>query len=158
WRPFLVSSRSSFCRFRKRSHRSRFVGRNSRNMEYRKLGKWGVRVSEIALGSWLTYGGAVEEKKAVDLIRFAFHQCINFIDNTNVYAHGESEIVVGKALRTLPRDEIFLATKAFFPMGDGPNDKGLSRKHLFEQCHASLKRLHVDYIDLYQCHRFDPDV
>ncbi len=81
-----------------------------------------------------------------------------FLDTANVYARGQSEVVVGKAIKQLKRDQIVLATKVFFPMADGPNDRGLSRKHVFEQCHLSLKRLNVEYIDLYQCHRFDPEV
>lgn len=127
-------------------------------MEYRSLGKWGVKVSEIALGSWLTYGNTVDNKLAVNQIHHAVDKGINFIDTANVYALGKSEEVVGEALQSLKRDSIFLASKVFFPMGEGPNDKGLSRKHVFEQCHLSLKRLKTDYIDLYQCHRHDPDV
>jgi voltage-dependent potassium channel beta subunit len=126
-------------------------------MQYRRLGKSGVKVSEIALGSWLTYGGSVDEKTSVKQIHHAFSRGINFFDTANVYAHGAAEAVVGKALTTLKRDDCFVATKVFFPMGEGPNDKGLSRKHVHEQCHASLKRLKLDYIDLYQCHRFDPE-
>jgi aryl-alcohol dehydrogenase-like predicted oxidoreductase len=127
-------------------------------MEYRKLGQWGLRVSEIGLGSWLTYGGSVDERNTAEQIYFAFENGINFFDSANVYAGGNGEIAVGKALKAIPRHEYVLATKVFFPMGSGPNDRGLSRKHVFEQCHASLERLQVDYIDLYQCHRHDPDV
>lgn len=126
-------------------------------MEYRKLGKWGVRVSEIALGSWLTYGGSVQEKESIEQMNYAFEHGINFFDTANVYAHGVAEQVIGKALATLGRDDIFLASKVYFPMGNGPNDRGLSRKHVFEQCRASLKRLNTEYIDLYQCHRYDPE-
>jgi aryl-alcohol dehydrogenase-like predicted oxidoreductase len=127
-------------------------------MLYRKLGKWGVRLSEIGLGSWLTYGGTIDEEASIKQIKYAVEKGINFLDTANVYAHGESEVVVGKAIKNLQRDQIVLATKVFFPMADGPNDRGLSRKHVFEQCHLSLQRLNVDYIDLYQCHRFDPEV
>ena len=127
-------------------------------MEYRKLGKWGVRVSEVGLGSWLTLGGTIDEKSSAELILYSFEHGINFFDTANVYAHGQSELVVGRAIRALKRDSVVLATKVFFAMGEGPNDKGLSRKHVFEQCHASLKRLNTEYIDLYQCHRHDPDV
>jgi len=126
-------------------------------VEYRKLGKWGVRVSEIGLGSWLTYGGSVEEKESIHQMRYAYEKGINFFDTANVYSHGKSEIVVGKTVKDLGRDNIFLATKVFFPMGEGPNDKGLSRKHVIEQCERSLERLNTSYIDLYQCHRFDPE-
>jgi aryl-alcohol dehydrogenase-like predicted oxidoreductase len=127
-------------------------------MQYRNLGKYGVKVSEVSLGSWLTYGGASENEIAERCIDKAYELGINFFDTANVYATGESEKVVGKSLAKYPRESYFLATKVFFPMGDGPNDRGLSRKHIFEQCHLSLKRLGVDYIDLYQCHRYDPSV
>lgn len=126
-------------------------------MHFRRLGRSSVRVSEVALGSWLTYGGSVDEKSSIKQIHHAFDQGINFFDTANVYAHGAAEQVVGKALAAYRRDDSFVATKVFFPMGDGPNDKGLSRKHVVEQCNASLKRLKMDYIDLYQCHRFDPE-
>jgi aryl-alcohol dehydrogenase-like predicted oxidoreductase len=126
-------------------------------LEYRKLGKWGVKVSEVSLGSWLTYGNSVESAEAVKQIHFAFSHGINFFDTANVYAAGRSEEVVGEAVQDLNRDGVFLATKVFFPMGEGPNDRGLSRKHVMQQCHASLKRLKTDYIDLYQCHRWDPE-
>lgn len=126
-------------------------------MQYRHLGKYGVKVSEVALGSWLTYGGATEDEAARACIEKAYDLGINFFDTANVYARGKSEEVVGKSLAAYPRDSYFLATKVFFPMGDGPNDRGLSRKHIFEQCHLSLKRLGTDYIDLYQCHRYDTE-
>jgi len=126
-------------------------------MQYRHLGKYGVKVSEVALGSWLTYGGATEDEEARACIEKAYDLGINFFDTANVYARGKSEEVVGKSLAAYPRDSYFLATKVFFPMGDGPNDRGLSRKHIFEQCHLSLKRLGTDYIDLYQCHRYDTE-
>lgn len=127
-------------------------------MEYRKLGKWGVRVSEVGLGSWLTYGGTVDERSSVKQVHHAFEHGVNFFDCANVYARGEAEVVYGKAIKTMRREAIVLATKVFFPMGDGPNDRGLSRKHIFEQCNASLKRFNTEYIDLYQCHRHDPEV
>ena len=126
-------------------------------MEYRNLGASGVRVSEIALGSWLTYGGYVDEQRAVACIRRALELGINFFDTANVYMRGRAEEVVGRALAGVPRDDYVLATKVFFPMGDGPNDRGLSRKHVMEQCERSLRRLGTDYVDLYQCHRSDPD-
>ncbi|MDQ0300493.1 voltage-dependent potassium channel beta subunit [Salibacterium salarium] len=126
-------------------------------MQYRRLGNSGVKISEIGLGSWLTYGSTVEDNNAVDIIHKAYNSGINFFDTANVYNRGEAEKVVGKALQDFQRDSYVLATKVYFPMGDGPNDRGLSRKHIIEQCNASLKRLNVDYIDLYQCHRFDPE-
>ena len=126
-------------------------------MQYRHLGKSGVKVSEVALGSWLTYGGSVAEETAVACIHRAYELGVNFFDTANVYRQGAAEEVVGGALRQFPRDSYVLATKVFFPMGDGPNDRGLSRKHIFEQCERSLRRLGVEYVDLYQCHRFDPE-
>jgi len=126
-------------------------------MQYRHLGKYGVRVSEVALGSWLTYGGATGDEAARACIEKAYDLGINFFDTANAYARGKAEEVVGRVLDAYPRESYFLATKVFFPMGDGPNDHGLSRKHIFEQCHASLKRLGTDYIDLYQCHRYDTE-
>ncbi len=126
-------------------------------MRYRRLGKWGVKVSEVGLGSWLTFGGSVDEETSIACIRRAYELGVNFFDTANVYALGRAEEVVGKALAPFPRESYVLATKVFFPMGEGPNDRGLSRKHVFEQCHASLRRLGTDYIDLYQCHRFDPE-
>ncbi|GAA4711941.1 aldo/keto reductase family protein [Brevibacillus fulvus] len=126
-------------------------------MEYRRLGKTGLKVSEISLGSWLTFGKSVDKETTRQTIHRAYELGVNFFDTANVYARGEAEIVVGEALASLPRESYVLATKVFWPMGDGPNDRGLSRKHVFEQAHASLKRLNVDYIDLYYCHRFDPE-
>ena len=126
-------------------------------MRYRKVGVSGLRVSEIGLGSWLTYGGTVEDNAAVACIHRAFELGVNFFDTANVYRRGEAEEVVGRALKGIDRDDYVLATKVYFPMGDGPNDRGLSRKHIMEQCERSLQRLGVDYVDLYQCHRPDPE-
>jgi voltage-dependent potassium channel beta subunit len=126
-------------------------------MEYRRLGGSGVKVSEISLGSWLTYGGSVAEEQARACIYKAYEFGINFFDTANVYMHGAAEEIVGRALKGFERDSYFLATKVYFSMGEGPNDRGLSRKHITEQCHASLRRLGVDYVDLYQCHRYDED-
>lgn len=124
-------------------------------MRYRNLGRSGVKVSAVGLGSWLTYGGAVEEETARACIARAYERGVNFFDTANVYARGRAEEVVGRAVADLPRDALVLATKVYFPMGDGPNDRGLSRKHVTEQCHHSLRRLRIEYIDLYQCHRYD---
>jgi aryl-alcohol dehydrogenase-like predicted oxidoreductase len=124
-------------------------------MKYRKLGKSGLKVSEIGLGSWLTYGTATAADTAKDCIVKAYDLGINFFDSANAYNNGEAERVMGAALQAYPRSSYVLATKVFFPMGPGPNDRGLSRKHIMEQCEASLKRLGTDYIDLYQCHRYD---
>jgi voltage-dependent potassium channel beta subunit len=127
-------------------------------VEYRQLGKHGLRVSEVCLGSWLTYGGTTEESVARQCIERAYDLGINFFDTANVYAGGEAEKIVGQVLQQYPRHSYVLATKVYFPMGNGPNDRGLSRKHILEQCDASLKRLGLDYIDLYQAHRYDPTV
>lgn len=127
------------------------------SMQYRKLGKTGLKVSEISLGSWLTYGGYVEKQRAIDAIHKAYELGINFFDTANVYERGEAEKVVGETLRQYPRESYVLATKVFGKMGDGPNDHGLSRKHIIEQANASLKRLGVDYVDIYYCHRFDTE-
>jgi aryl-alcohol dehydrogenase-like predicted oxidoreductase len=126
-------------------------------MEYRKLGATGLKVSEISLGSWLTYGGYVDKKKAIATLDRAYELGINFFDTANVYRRGESEQVVGEALTKYPRSSYVLATKVRGPMGDLPNDQGLSRKHIIEQCDASLRRLGVEYIDLYYCHYPDAD-
>jgi aryl-alcohol dehydrogenase-like predicted oxidoreductase len=116
-----------------------------------------VKVSEISLGSWLTYGGYVEDERATACIHRAFELGVNFFDTANVYRLGAAEEVTGRALKAFRRDDYVLATKVYFSMGEGPNDRGLSRKHIMEQCHASLRRLDVDYIDLYQCHRPDSE-
>ena len=127
-------------------------------MLYRRLGKTGLKVSEISLGSWLTYGNGVEDETAEKTIDQAYELGINFFDTANVYNRGAAEKVVGKALRKYDRSSYVLATKVFFPMGDGPNDRGLSRKHVLEQADASLKRLGLDYVDILYCHRNDPEV
>ena len=126
-------------------------------MRYRRLGQAGVRLSAVGLGSWLTYGGTVEEETARRCVDRAWELGVNFFDTANVYARGRAEEVVGRALSARPRESFVLATKVYFPMGEGPNDRGLSRKHVFEQCHASLGRLGVEYVDLYQCHRWDEE-
>jgi len=125
-------------------------------VEYRNLGRSGLKVSEIALGNWLTHGGYVAEEAAVRCVERAYDLGINFFDTANAYMRGAAEEVLGRALKQYRRSSYVLATKLFWPMDEGPNDRGLSRKHIMEQCHASLKRLGVDYIDLYQCHRYDP--
>lgn len=126
-------------------------------MKYRRLGNSGLKISEIGLGSWLTYGTATETETAQACIHKAYELGINFFDTANAYNNGEAEKVMGDALKAYTRSSYVLATKVFFPMDSGPNDRGLSRKHIVEQCEASLKRLGTDYIDLYQCHRYDSD-
>lgn len=126
-------------------------------MLYRRLGGTGLKVSEISLGSWLTYGGGVEKDTAEKTINQAYELGINFFDTANVYNRGEAEKVVGKALSKFERSSYVLATKVFFPMGDGPNDGGLSRKHVTEQANMSLKRLGLEYVDILYTHRYDPE-
>ncbi|NLW20485.1 MAG: aldo/keto reductase [Clostridiales bacterium] len=124
-------------------------------MQYRRLGGTGLLVSEISLGSWLTYGNAVEKDTAIKTMDRAYELGVNFFDTANVYNNGEAEKVVGEALRRHPRESYVLATKVYFPMSDRPNDSGLSRKHVRESLHASLKRLKLDYVDILYCHRHD---
>jgi voltage-dependent potassium channel beta subunit len=126
-------------------------------VNYRNLGASGLKVSEISLGSWLTYGGYVERENAVKSIQTAYDLGINFFDTANVYAKGEAEKVVGETLRAYPRESYVLATKVFGKIGDGPNDRGLSRKHVIESANASLKRLGLEYVDVFYSHRFDTE-
>lgn len=127
-------------------------------MEYRRLGKSGLQVSVLSLGSWITFGKQIGDETAEALMRTAYEQGVNFFDNAEIYARGESEAVMGRILKKMnwDRSSWVVSSKVFF--GDGgklPNQTGLSRKHILEGCHASLRRLQVDYIDLYFCHRPD---
>lgn len=124
-------------------------------MQYRRLGHSDLRVSEISLGSWLTYGLGVEAKAAKRCLDAAFDVGINFIDTANIYGVGAAETFLGEALSSRPRDSYILGTKLFAPMSD--EDKGLSRAQVEKQLAASLHRLRTDYVDLYQCHRYDWD-
>jgi aryl-alcohol dehydrogenase-like predicted oxidoreductase len=124
-------------------------------MKYRKLGSSDLEVSEISLGSWLTYGVGVEAEKARACLDEAFNQGVNFIDTANIYGRGAAESFLGEALERRPRDSYVLATKLYFAMSD--SDRGLSRAQVQKQLDASLKRLRTDYVDLYQCHRYDRD-
>jgi aryl-alcohol dehydrogenase-like predicted oxidoreductase len=124
-------------------------------MQYRQLGSSDLEVSEISLGSWLTFGLGIERDRAVQCVDKAFDLGINFIDTANVYGRGAAESFLGEALASRPRDSYILATKLFFPMSD--TDRGLSRTQVEKQLDASLKRLRTDYIELYQCHRYDEE-
>ncbi len=124
-------------------------------MRYRQLGSSDLQVSEISLGSWLTYGGGVERERAEACVAKAFDVGINFIDTANIYKRGAAETFLGEVLASRPRDSYVLATKLFFPMSD--TDKGLSRGQVFKQIDESLARLRTDHVDLYQCHRYDWD-
>lgn len=125
-------------------------------MEYRNLGSSGLRVSAVGLGSWLTLGSAVDGPGSTRLVHAAFARGVNLFDTADIYDRGAAEQALGAAVAALPRHRLVLATKCFFPMSDDPNDRGLSRKHVHESLHASLRRLGTDYVDLFQCHRFDP--
>jgi aryl-alcohol dehydrogenase-like predicted oxidoreductase len=124
-------------------------------MKYRKLGASDLSVSEISLGSWLTYGVGVEKDKAIACVNRAFELGINFLDTANVYGRGAAETVLGEALAGRNRGSYILATKVFGDMGGG--NQGLSRKQIEKQLDDSLKRLRTDFVDLYQCHRYDPN-
>ena len=126
-------------------------------MHYRRLGKTGIKVSEISLGAWVTFGAQIDNARAIELVHSAYEQGVNFFDNADVYAKGRAEEVLGEAVKDLPREELVISSKVFFPTFEGPNGRGLSRKHITESVHASLNRLNLDYVDLYFCHRHDPD-
>lgn len=127
-------------------------------MQYRQLGRSGLRVSEISLGSWLTYGATVDVAASIKIVACALELGINLFDTADAYANGAAEESLREALRGVARHKVVIATKAFFPMSDDVNDRGLSRKHLFESVEASLRRLGTDYVDLHQCHRADDSV
>jgi len=124
-------------------------------VNFRTLGSSGIDVSEISLGSWLTYSGGVEREQANACVRAAFEADINFIDTANIYGAGASETLLGEVLAGYERSSYVLATKLYFPMSD--TDRGLSKAQVHKQIDASLKRLQTDYVDLYQCHRYDAD-
>lgn len=127
-------------------------------MQYRNLGSSGLKVSAIGLGSWLTMGTTIDADATAGIVRIARDAGVNLLDTADVYNRGAAERALAPVLRELPRHECVLATKCFFPMSDDANDRGLSRKHIHESIRKSLQRLGTDYVDLYQCHRFDPDV
>lgn len=130
-------------------------------MEYRRLGKSGLQLSELSLGSWLTFGKQIENNTAEDLMKIAYDNGVNFFDNAEIYARGESEKVMGKVLKKMKwdRDSYTVSSKVFFGFrgteATKPNQNGLSKKHVFEACHQALERLKVEYLDLYFCHRPD---
>jgi 1-deoxyxylulose-5-phosphate synthase len=124
-------------------------------VNYRKLGSSGIEVSEISLGSWLTYSGGVSREQARECVEAAFDEGINFIDTANVYGRGAAEEALGELLAGRERSSYVLATKVYFPMSD--TDRGLSAVQIHKQIDASLKRLRTDYVDLYQCHRYDDE-
>lgn len=126
-------------------------------MHYRRLGRSGLKVSEISLGAWITFGNQLDAQLADELVHAAYDQGINFFDNADMYANGQAEVQMGLAMRDLPREALVLSSKVFWPTMPGPNGRGLSRKHITESLHASLRRMGTDYLDLYYCHRYDSD-
>tara|TARA_B100002052_G_scaffold206934_1_gene189084 strand:+ start:2709 stop:3653 length:945 start_codon:yes stop_codon:yes gene_type:complete len=127
-------------------------------MEYRKLGNSGLKVSELSFGSWVTFVNQLNEKSAMDCMSYAYDQGVNFFDNAEAYASGESEILMGNILKKLnwDRDTYIVSSKVFWG-GELPTQRGLSKKHIHDACNAALRRLKVDYLDLFFCHRPDPD-
>ncbi|MCD8118753.1 MAG: aldo/keto reductase family protein [Lachnospiraceae bacterium] len=126
-------------------------------MEYRNVGKSGLKVSEIALGSWMTdLGGSEKAKVAEDTIRLAYENGVNFFDCADAYSGGKAEKFLGRVLKSYSRGSYVVSSKLFFPMGRGANEWGLSRKHIVESIDRTLKNMQLDYIDIYYCHRFDP--
>lgn len=128
------------------------------HMPYRSLGRCGTKVSSYGLGGWTTYGGSVKDNNTIQtIIHRAYDAGINFFDIADVYAKGESEKAMGAVLKDFPRHELVITSKVFWPMSDDINDRGLSRKHIHESIHKSLKRVGTDYLDIYFCHRFDEE-
>ena len=127
-------------------------------MNYRRLGSSGLKVSELSLGAWVTYGAQVGEEAATKCMAAAYEAGVNSYDNAEAYAHGNAEVVMGNVIKKLrwPRESVVVSSKVFWG-GRGPNDEGLSRKHIMEACRNSLKRLQLDYLDLFFCHRPDPN-
>jgi voltage-dependent potassium channel beta subunit len=126
-------------------------------MKHRAMGRTGLKLSEISLGAWITFGEQIDEATAKEILHVAYDHGVNYFDNADVYADGQAEVVMGRAIKDLPREGLVISSKVYWPTMDGPNGRGLSRKHIMESCHASLRRLEVDYLDLYFCHRYDPE-
>lgn len=127
-------------------------------MEYRKLGKSGLKVSEISLGGWVTFGNQVTDTDLTrEILLKAYESGINFFDQADIYANGKSEEMMGHVLKELPRHRLVISSKVYWPMSDDVNDRGLSRKHVLESIDKSLKRLQTDYLDIYFAHRYDPE-
>ena len=124
-------------------------------MQYRKLGRYGIKVSVVSVGGWLTHGRSVQDSTTEKIIKRSLELGVNFFDTADAYNAGEAEISLGKALNGVPREEVVIGTKCFFPITENVNDRGLSRKHITESVNKSLRRLGTDYIDMMQFHRFD---
>ncbi len=126
-------------------------------MIYRRMGHTGLKISEVSLGAWLTYGGTVQQKTTEGIIQRAIELGVNFIDIADIYAKGEAELAVGRAIAPFKRTDLVISSKLFWPMTENVNDRGLSRKHIMESIRKTLKRIGTDYLDIYFCHRFDPE-
>lgn len=126
-------------------------------MNYRRMGRTGLKLSEISLGAWVTFGDQIDEQRAANLLHEAYEAGVNFFDNADIYANGRAEEVMGLAIKDLPREGLVLSSKVFWKTMPGPNGRGLSRKHIMESCLASLERMGIEYLDLYFCHRYDPE-
>ena len=126
-------------------------------MNYRKMGRSGLKLSSVSLGGWITFGGTIDEDAARAIVRTAVDGGVNYLDFADVYALGKAEEVMGRMLGDYRRQDLVLSSKCFWPMSKGVNDRGLSRKHIVESVEATLKRFGTDYIDLYFCHREDPE-
>lgn len=122
------------------------------------MGRTGLKLGAVSLGGWLTYGNTVDAAATATIVRRALDLGVNHLDSADVYAQGECEAALGRAVEGVRRSSIVLTSKVFWPVGTGPNDQGLSRKHIHESCAASLKRLKTDYLDIFYCHRYDPEV
>jgi voltage-dependent potassium channel beta subunit len=132
-------------------------------MDYRRMGRTGLRLSTVSIGGWLTYGGSVQKQDSFPILHRALDGGINFVDLADIYSAGRAEEIFGAFLKEragcgFQRSDVVISSKVFWPTGEGPNDRGLSRKHIMESCDKSLRRLGTDYLDLYFCHRFDPEV
>jgi voltage-dependent potassium channel beta subunit len=140
-------------------HISRLGDREEPVMQYRKMGKWGLRISEISLGAWTTYGGSVKDRDLIaEITRTAYEGGVNFFDNADAYARGAAEDVMGEVLSSYPRNTLVMSSKVYWSMSDDVNDRGLSRKHIRDAIDGSLRRLRTDYLDLYFAHRYDESV
>jgi voltage-dependent potassium channel beta subunit len=126
-------------------------------MEYRSMGRSGLKLSAISLGGWITFGGQIDVRQTSEIVHKAYELGVNFFDVADVYSDGRAEEALGAAITDLPREAVVLSSKVFWTTFEGANGRGLSRKHIMESVHASLKRIGVDYLDLYFCHRYDPE-
>lgn len=126
-------------------------------MEYRNMGRTGLKLSKMGIGGWLTLGRSVDDEGSHEIVKTAIEKGVNFIDTADMYGDGDSERVVGEIIQDFERRHLVVSTKLYYPMSDDPNDRGLSRKHLKESVDNSLERLQTDYIDVYYCHRYDEE-